>query len=243
MTSSPSPRQVAVVTGAGRGIGLEVARQLISHGFAVIMLSRTDSAPREAGALRATGAEAEGFAVDLTDETAVRRVIATLEDGYPAVDVLVNNAGRHDGRSSTGVDPASLRSLLEINLVAAWSLTSKLLPLLRRSTHPRIVNVSSGAASMCSREEGLGASDGTEAAYAVSKAALAAYTRGLAAEMSATPVVVNAVCPGFTASRPEYAAAGARPLEEGALSVVMAALVPPDGPRGAFLRDGKVLPW
>lgn len=117
------------------------------------------------------------------------------------------------------------------------------MPLLRRSSHGRIVNVSSGAGSHGDTQFGLTTNRGAVASYGISKAALNALTTKLAAELDGTGILVNAVCPGLTATAPGMEAMGARPIPEGAASVVWAATLPDDGPTGGFFRDGNPLPW
>jgi NAD(P)-dependent dehydrogenase (short-subunit alcohol dehydrogenase family) len=117
------------------------------------------------------------------------------------------------------------------------------LPLIRESAHGRIVNVSSGAGSHGDALFGLTTGDGAVASYGISKAALNALTTTLAAELDGSGILVNAVCPGLTATAPGMEAMGARPVSEGAASVVWAATLPDDGPNGGFFRDGQPLPW
>ena len=149
--------------------------------------------------------------------------------------------------TSTGPRPPpadlpATHQVLEVNLFGAWRLTNALLPLLRRSDHPRIVNVSSGAGSHRDDQFGLAKRGGTAASYGISKAALNALTSTLAAELADTPILVNAVCPGLTATWPGAEAMGARPVAEGAASVLWAATLPDDGPTGELRRDGRPRP-
>ena len=123
---------------------------------------------------------------------------------------------------------------LEVNLLGAWRTTQALLPLLRRSRHGRIVNVSSGAGSITQMGAG-------PPAYQVSKAALNALTRTLAAELRPAGILVNAGCPGWVAT--DMGGPGGRPVAEGASGIVWAATLPDDGPTGGFFRDGRPVPW
>jgi NAD(P)-dependent dehydrogenase (short-subunit alcohol dehydrogenase family) len=123
---------------------------------------------------------------------------------------------------------------LEVNVLGAWRTTQALLPLLRRSGHGRIVNVSSGAGSIS--QMGVG-----PPAYQVSKAALNALTRTLAAELRPAGILVNAVCPGWVAT--DMGGPGGRPVADGAAGIVWAATLPDDGPAGGFFRDRRPVPW
>lgn len=122
-------------------------------------------------------------------------------------------------------------------------MTQTLLPLLANSAQGRIVNVSSGAGSHGDLQFGLTTGGGSVASYGISKAALNALTTKFATELVGTGILVNAVCPGLTATAPGMEAMGARPVAEGAASVIWAALLPNDGPSGGFFRDGQPLPW
>jgi NAD(P)-dependent dehydrogenase (short-subunit alcohol dehydrogenase family) len=161
------------------------------------------------------------------------------------LDVLVNNAAAFVDWAETGtaarLDDA--RRVIETNLFGAWRTTQAFLPLLRESAHPRIVMVSSGAGSHGDEQFGLEQRGGAAATYGISKAALDARTGTLAAELADTPVLVDAVGPGLTATWPGAEAMGARPVAEGAASVAWAAALDDDGPRGGLFRDGRPLPW
>jgi NAD(P)-dependent dehydrogenase (short-subunit alcohol dehydrogenase family) len=238
---------VALVTGANRGIGLEVARQLAVLGMRVIVTARDDArAAIAADTLVVEGHTATmAMAVDVASPDSVRRLAARVESEAGALDVLVNNAAAPGSwlETASAADLNAARELVDSNLFGPWRMTQALLPLLRRSPHPRIVNVSSGAGSHEDTEFGLAASGGTAASYGISKAALNALTVKLAAELADTPILVNAVCPGLTATAPGMEEMGARPVADGARSVVWAAVLEDDGPRGGFFRDGAPLPW
>jgi len=135
------------------------------------------------------------------------------------------------------------RAALETTVLGTWAITQEMLPLLRASAHPRIVNVSSGAGSHGDPAFGLRSKNAMGPSYSVAKAALNALTEALATELAGTGVLVNAVCPGFTATFPGAEAMGARPVRDGAASIVWGALLPDGGPTGGFFRDGKELPW
>lgn len=238
-------RPVALVTGANRGIGLEVARQLARRGMTVVMGAR-EAAKGEAAVeeLTSEGLEARAVILDVADGASVGRLAAEIESGFGRLDVLVNNAAAFADWSETasGADLENARAVFDINLFGAWRVTQALLPLLGRSGRARIVNVSSGAGSHGEPNFGL-ASGPSAASYAVSKAALTALTSKLAVELEGSGILVNAVDPGLTATAPGMEEMGARPIPEGASSVVWAATLPEDGPTGGFFRDGEPLPW
>jgi NAD(P)-dependent dehydrogenase (short-subunit alcohol dehydrogenase family) len=228
-------RRIAVVTGANRGIGMEVARQLADDGFVAVMGSR-DPAKGDATAQALGDRTVDPRQLDIADPDSVSAFAARLERDYGRLDVLVNNAAIHydTWQRASSADLGVVREALDTNLLGAWQVTLAMLPLLRRSAHPRIVNVSSEAGAISEMTGGI-------PAYAVSKAALNALTRLLAGELRAERILVNAVCPGWVAT--DMGGPGGRPVTEGAASVTWAVDLPDDGPTGGFFRDGQRLPW
>lgn len=236
---------IALVTGAGGGIGREVARQLAAAGHTVIVSAR-DPVRAAACAQELDGdVRPLGVGLDVGDPASVAAAVAAIGDAPGALDVLVNNAAAFVdwGEVASGADLESAESVLATNLFGAWRMTNAVLPLLRRSAHPRVVHVSSGAGSHADTAFGLTCRGGAAATYGISKAALNALTATQAAELADSPVIVNAVCPGLTATFPGAEQMGARPVAEGAASVVWAATLPDDGPRGGFFRDGRPVGW
>jgi NAD(P)-dependent dehydrogenase (short-subunit alcohol dehydrogenase family) len=225
---------VALVSGANRGIGLEVCRQLADHGYTVVLGSR-DLAKGEAAARELTG-EVHPRQLDVTDPQSVERLRQAVESDFGRLDVLVNNAAilYDTWQRVTDADLAVVHEALETNLFGVWRLCQAFIPLLRRSRHGRIVNVSSEAGSLASMGGGT-------PAYNVSKVALNGLTRMLAVELRGAGILVNSVCPGWVAT--DMGGSGGRPVEDGAASVVWAATLPDGGPTGGFFRDGKPLPW
>ncbi len=221
--------RTALVTGGNRGIGLAVCRQLAARGHRVLLGAR-DLATGEAAA-RALGAGVRAVALDVADPDAAARLAAEVG----GVDVLVNNAGVHydDWQQALAVDWRIVAEAFATNLFGAWRCAIAFAPAMRERGWGRIVNVSSEAGSLA----GMGA--GTPA-YATSKAALNALTRVLAGELGGTGVLVNAVCPGWTATD---MGGGGRPVDEGAAGVVWAATLRDGGPTGGFFRDGRPLAW
>jgi NAD(P)-dependent dehydrogenase (short-subunit alcohol dehydrogenase family) len=230
-------RRFALVTGANRGIGLEVARQLAQVRFAVVLGARElDKGQAAAEAFGAEGLDVRARQLDVSDPESVGRLADELTADPGRLDVLVNNAAIHYDTWQRGVDAdlGVVQEALDTNLLGAWRTAQACLPLLRRSEHARIVNVSSEAGSL----ESMGAG---APAYRVSKAALNALTRVLAAELRPDGMLVNAVCPGWVAT--DMGGSGGRPVADGAASVMWAALLPDDGPSGGFFRDGRQLQW
>jgi NAD(P)-dependent dehydrogenase (short-subunit alcohol dehydrogenase family) len=228
---------VALVTGANRGIGLELVRRLARRGYTVVLGSRDPEKGEAAAAeLHGQGLEVEVRTVDVADGAGIEALGASLENDLGRLDVLVNNAAIHYDTWQTGVDADLdvVREALETNLLGAWQTTQALLPLLRASGHGRIVNVSSEGGSLASMSGGI-------PAYRASKAALNALTRMLAAALRADGVLVNSVCPGWVAT--DMGGPGGRPVEEGAASVLWAVDLPDDGPTGGFFRDGRPVPF
>lgn len=238
-----SERTIALVTGANRGLGLEVARQLAKQDMTVIIGARDPDKAQTAA--KTLGLNVIGRAVDVSSDDSVRRLAADIEAEFGRLDVLINNAAAYVDWTETAsnADLDAVRSVLETNLFGAWRMCQALLPLLRKSPRGRIVNVSSGAGSHGDPQFGLTTGRGAVASYGISKAALNALTAKLAAELEGTGILVNAVCPGFTATAPGMEAMGARPVEQSVPGVVWAATLPDDGPNGGFFRDSQPLAW
>lgn len=237
--------RVALVTGAAHGLGREVARRLAEQGHRVVISARDPGAAAQTAAELADTVSALPVGLDVADDASVRAAAEALADDPGRLDVLVNNAAAYVDwtETATGADLAAAHDVLETNLFGAWRLTQALLPLLRQSSAPRVVNVSSGAGSHGDGAFGLQARGGAAASYGISKAALNAFTSTLATELVGTPVLVNSVCPGLTATWPGAENMGARPVEESADGVVWAATLPDGGPTGGFFRDTRPLAW
>jgi NAD(P)-dependent dehydrogenase (short-subunit alcohol dehydrogenase family) len=228
---------IGLVTGGNRGIGREVCRQLARHGMIVVLGARDAARAQEAAAeLAAAGADVRPLTLDVADPAGIAAAAAWLQATFGRLDVLINNAAVHYDTWQRASDPnfAIVEEALTTNTLGPWRLSVACLPLLRRSAHPRVVNVSSGAGAL----DDLG---GGTPAYSLSQAALNALTLMLAGDLRDTSVKVNAVCPGWVAT--DMGGAGGRPVADGAAGIVWAATLPDDGPSGGFFRDGQPIPW
>ncbi len=236
-----------LVSGASGGLGRAVAERLAQAGATVLITSR-DPGRAAAAATELAGAgdiRALPDGLDVTDAASVDAAARAVADLTGRLDVLVNNAAAYPdwAETATGADLAASRAVMDTNLHGTWCMIQAFLPLLRRSEHPRIVNVASGAGSHGDKQYGLAARRGAAASYGISKAAVLALTATLAAEFDGTPVIVNAVDPDLTATWPGAEAMGARPVADSVPGIVWAAALPDDGPRGGFFRDGRPHPW
>jgi NAD(P)-dependent dehydrogenase (short-subunit alcohol dehydrogenase family) len=229
--------RVALVTGANRGIGLEVCRQLAQRGYVAVLGARdSEKGERAAAHLREQDLDVRACQLDVSDPASVEAASGWIEAELGRVDAVVNNAAILYDTWQRGVDADldQVRAALETNLLGAWRVVQALLALLRQSPAGRIVNVSSGGGA-------LNDMGGGTPAYRTSKAALNALTRILAAELRADRILVNAICPGWVAT--DMGGAGGRPIAEGAAGIVWAVELPDDGPSGGFFRDGRALAW
>lgn len=224
-------RRVALVSGANRGIG----RELAERGITAILGSRDE----ERGRAAAEGIDGEVHVrrLDVTDEKGIQNLARSVEEEFGRLDILVNNAGVSIDRGQRGVDADLdvVKETLEMNLFGAWRLCEAFVPLMQRGGYGRLVNVSSGMGAL----EEMG---GGSPAYRVSKSALNALTRILASELRGSGILVNAVCPGWVRTDMGGSSAS-RPVEEGADTLVWAATLPNNGPTGGFFRNRRSIPW
>jgi NAD(P)-dependent dehydrogenase (short-subunit alcohol dehydrogenase family) len=233
-------KRIAVVTGANRGIGFEIARQLAKQpGIRVIVAARDEAKGRLAAKmLRDEGLDADSHPLDVTSEASVKTLAGWLAGTCKRCDILVNNAGvMLDPRGSRVLDSRveTWRDAIETNLIGPLRLIQSLVPLMKQNGYGRIVNVSSGQGQL------LDMGSGTPA-YRVSKTALNALTRTLAAELKGSGVLVNAMCPGWVKTDMGGSSAP-RTVEQGADTALWLATLPDDGPSGGFFRDRKPIPW
>ncbi len=227
---------VALVTGANRGIGKEVARQLAQRGYRVIVSARDGAKATEAARELAedTGADITPLMLDVSDPQSIAAAAQELRADPGRLDVLVNNAGIGSDFGVSGVDPDfdKIQRALDTNFFGAYRVTIAVLDLLRESKHPRIVDVSSGMG-------GVTEMGGWSPGYRVSKASLNAMTRILSTELKDAGFLVNSACPGFVDTDMGGPMGAKKPVEDGAAGIVWLATLPDDGPTGGFFRDGK----
>ncbi len=242
-------KQVALITGANKGIGFETARQLGKLGITVVVGSRDAARGNEAAAkLTAEGIDARPLKLDVTQANDREAAVKFLQENFGRLDILVNNAGiAEDGgwgkntTSRTSVE--TLQKTFETNLFAPVALTQALLPLIRKSPAGRIVNLSSILASNTLHSDPKSPIYNSKAfAYDASKAALNAFTIHLGHELRDTNIKVNSAHPGWVKTDMGTDAA---PMEivDGAKTSVALATLAQDGPNGAFIHMGKTLPW
>lgn len=227
--------RVALVSGANRGIGLEVCRQLAEMGLTVILGSRDGEKGRQAA--EGLSAEVHAHQLDVADEKSVERLSSYIEDEFGRLDVLVNNAGISNDGGQQGIDAdlGLVREALEANLLGAWRLCEMAVPFMQRGGYGRIVNVSSGLGAI----NDMG---GGSPAYRVSKASINVLTRILSSELRGSGILVNSVSPGWV--RTDMGGSGAsRSVEQGADTPVWAATLPDNGPTGGFFHDRREVPW
>lgn len=229
---------IALVTGANRGIGFEVCRQLARRGFVVLLTARDDGKARTAAGRLAKAGKVEPLLLDVANPQSIQLAAAEVKKRYGYLNVLINNAGINydtwETVENADID-GTVRETITTNLLGPWRMCQAFLPLLRESGAGRIVNVSSESGSLANMGAG-------PPAYQVTKAGLNALTRTLAGELRGVRILVNAVCPGWVAT--DMGGAGApRSVSDGAEGIVWAATLPDNGPTGGFFRDGKPLPW
>jgi NAD(P)-dependent dehydrogenase (short-subunit alcohol dehydrogenase family) len=227
--------RVALVPGASSGLGVAFAIALAEAGADVsVCARRADRLEETRAKVEALGRRCIAISADVSRVEDCNRAVAETVDRLGSVDVLVNNAGVGTDWGTSGADPdfEAVQAALDTNFFGAYRLTVALLPLLRESEHPRVVNVSSGMG-------GITEMGGWSPGYRVSKAALNAMTRILSTELADAGVLVNSACPGFVNTDMGSLFGAKKPVEDGAAGIVWLATLPDDGPTGGFFRDGK----
>lgn len=237
---SPLENRVVLVTGANRGIGKAICAAFAAEGAQVIVACRDLAAGKAVAA--GLGRRSRAELLDLASQRSIEALGARVAQDPGRLDILVNNAGvlLDKDASPAQIARESLEATLQINLHGTIQLTQALLPLLKRSDWGRIINVSSGMGSLAD-----GPSSPAEAyapSYRISKAALNAYTVGLAAALKDTEILVNSMCPGWVKTDMGGPEAPRTP-EEAARGAVMLAVLESGGPTGKFFRDGVEIPF
>jgi NAD(P)-dependent dehydrogenase (short-subunit alcohol dehydrogenase family) len=246
MTETHTHRRIALVTGANKGIGLEIARQLASrHSMIVLIGARDEARGREAAdKLRSAGLDVRSVVLDVTDPKTIAAAAKHIAKEFDRLDVLVNNAGVFlDPVPPSQVTMDMLRGTYETNVFGVVAVTQAMLPLLRKSTAGRIVNLSSGLGSLTQNSDPTWPfADKKFLAYNSSKTALNAVTVQFAAELKPAGIKVNAADPGYTATDMNKHQ-GFRSVEQGATAAVRLATLPADGPTGGYFDENGLLPW
>jgi len=248
-------KPVALVTGANQGIGLQIAKDLVGHGFTVLVGSR--NLERGEAAAKEIGPDAIALQIDVTDQVLIAAAAERIRKELGRLDVLVNNAAISNTRRKPGesveeyskttrpsnVSLEEMRAVFEVNVFGVVAVTQAMLPLLREAPAARIVNVSSGAGSLTrNADPSFPWRSIFGPVYPASKTALNAITLATAIELESTGIKVNACSPGFIGTNlNDYAGPGT--VEEGAREPVRLALLGSDGPTGTFTRTEGVIPW
>lgn len=229
--------QIALVTGANRGLGFEACRQLSKKGLAIILTSRDPQKGREAQEkLRKEGLEVDFHQCDVTDEKSIEDLKSFIEKKYKKLDILINNAGiLIDRRNFFETDPEIFQKTMDTNFFGPLRVCKALVPLMFPHNYGRIVNVSSGLGQL----KYMGSS---YPSYSMSKASVNAITKIIASELKGMNIKVNSVCPGWV--RTDMGGPNAeRSVEKGVETIIWLALLPDNGPTGKFFRDKKEIPW
>ncbi len=237
--------KIALITGANKGIGKEIARQLGASGITVLIGARdAERGEQAASELRADGANAFAILIDITDEASIDAAASKIEADYGRLDILVNNAGiALDTTPPSQTTLETLRRTYDTNVFGLFAVTRALLPLLRKSPSGRIVNLSSGLGSLTQNSDPSWAFAGVKPlAYNSSKAAVNMITVVLASELADTPIKVNAADPGYVATDLNQHS-GPRTVAQGATEAVRLATLPPDGPTGGYFDEDGPVAW
>ena len=231
-------QKIAVVTGGNKGIGFGICRSLASQGMRTILTARDVSKGEVAKKqLKQEGLEIILHPLDVTDENSIDSLAGFLAKEFGRLDILINNAAIRKDVGMRGMDvPVEIvREMMETNVYGPLLLCQTLAPLLKKSSSGRIVNVSSGMASLQNMSGG-------SPAYRITKTALNAMTKVLADELRGTGVLVNCCHPGWV--RTDMGGKNAaKSIDEGADTPVWLALLPKDGPTGGYFQDRKPMPW
>jgi NAD(P)-dependent dehydrogenase (short-subunit alcohol dehydrogenase family) len=246
-------KPVALVTGANKGIGLQIAKDLVAHGFIVLVGSR--SLEHGDRAAKSIGADARALQLDVTNQASIAAAAERIRNEFGRLDVLVNNAAiSHAGKPGRPLEEMAksgrlsfvsldeVRAVFETNVFGVIAVTQAMLPLLREASAGRIVNVSSASGSMTLNSDPKNPHRSMFGTYSSSKTALNAITLAFASALESTGIRVNAACPGFTATDLNNFQ-GTRTVQQAAREPVRLALLDVNGPTGTFSNEDGPLPW
>lgn len=236
---------IALVTGANKGIGYEIAAGLGALGWRIGVGAR-DQQRRDAAVrkLRALGVDAFGVPLDVSDDASAAAAAELIADHAGGLDVLVNNAAITGAMPQTPstIDPMTVRDVVETNVIGVIRVTNAMLPMLRASAAPRIVNMSSSVGSLALQTNPSIEMGQLPVAYLASKTFLNAVTIQYGKELADTKILINSGCPGFTATDLN-GFSGSRTPQQGAGIAIRLATLPDDGPTGGFFDDAGAVPW
>jgi NAD(P)-dependent dehydrogenase (short-subunit alcohol dehydrogenase family) len=236
---------IALISGANKGIGYEIARGLGAKKIKVLVGARDETRGQAAvEKLKAEGAEAHFVKLDVADQGTIRCAAEWIEKEFGRLDILINNAGigEWNAKPST-VDLAKVREVYETNFFGPVSLIQTMLPLLKKSKHGRIVNVSSSLGSLTIASDlNSPFADFLALGYNTSKSALNSMTIQFAKELKDTPIKVNAICPGYCATDLN-GNSGPRTAAQGAVAAIEYATIGADGPTGGYFNESGPIPW
>ena len=230
-------KPVALVTGSNRGIGYATVKELLKLGQSVVLTSRKEKDGHKAVSELEKFGNVIYHQLDVSDPVSVEKIAKFIENTFGRLDILINNAGiNYDTwQKAVDADLTQVEETLNTNLYGAWRMSQAFIPLMKKNTYGRIVNVSSGSGAFAEMGSGT-------PAYSISKAALNVLTIKLALEVKNDRILVNAVCPGWVRTKMGGPSAP-RSLEKGAETIVWAATLPDNGPTGSFFRDKKKIEW
>lgn len=238
--------RTALVTGANRGLGFEIAKQLGKAGFEVIIGGReTVKVERARMKLKEAGVNAFPIEIDVSNLDSIEPAFKIIESKFGRLDVLINNAGIMLDATipASELDPNVLKRTLEVNTVGAFAMIQTFLPLMQKNNYGRIVNMSSTFGSLLDMTNPESEyRSGQAAAYRISKAALNAVTAVFFNELEGSNILINSMCPGWCATDMGGEEAP-RSAEQGADTAVWLASLPDGGPSGGFFADRKPRDW
>lgn len=233
--SSRRMDKLAIVTGANRGIGLEISKQLLDNNFKVVLTARDERKGKQV--VEKIGSENLFFhQLDVTNISSIRTLHSYIKKKFDKLDVLINNAGVYvdGGHSFFDLPDDRMKMTMEINLMGPWRVTSQFIDLLRKSKDARVIHISSRAGQSTSLSS-------STPSYRVSKAGLNAMTQVMASELSSSKITVNSVCPGWVRTEMGGSAAP-RSIEEGADTAVWLA-TRKEKQSGKFFAERTEIPW